>query len=457
MSLVRGNKTPAPTFSLCHTTARLPDGWRAAAQAWHDAADNPGDIEHILVTDEPINARPVFADTKFGVNRGRKCAVDGWNKSAELSTGRFIITLADDWFPCPHWDTEFLKAIPDLDGEHVLEVDTGGNPGLLTFSLLTRKYYERYGYLFWPQYLGMYADNEFTIVARRDGVVIDAKHLFCEHRHPLYGHGEMDATHKHQHRREAFEVGEEIYRRRLHHLGFAKEYVAPRQYSVAVCLPGESFKPEWVANVLKLTHYIAAEASVFPIPGYAPNPHIIRAGMSNEIKKIEPLPDLVLWIDHDNLVAPIHFARLYAVLKEHPEIDGVAGWCYWGQEDGPLNISCGVYDPSQAPSSGAPCLLGRHYFSEAELLNGPELREIDFTGFPCFLMRGETLKKAGKHPFAPIPDESFPYGFIPEDLAFCRRAKAAGCRFMVDRTVYVPHRKVQNLEPPEQQKKVLIA
>jgi len=446
MSLVRGKKPPAPTFSLCHTTARLPDGWRAAAQAWHDAADNPGDIEHVLVTDESISAAPIFADTKFGVNRGRKCAVDGWNKSAELSTGKFLITLADDWFPCPHWDTEFLKMIPDLDGEHVLEVDTGGNHGLLTFSLLTRAYYKKFGYLFWPEYLGMYADNEFTIVARRDGVVIDARHLFCEHRHPLYGHGEMDATHKHQHRREAFEIGEEIYRRRLHHLGFAKEYTPPRGYSIAMCLPGTNFGPDYLANTLALSHYIANEANVFPIPGWAPNPHIIREGMAHQVMQIDPLPDLVLWIDHDNLVAPIDFARLFAVLKEFPEIDGVAGWCYWGQEDGPLNISCGVYMDGQ-----------RHYLTEAELKNGPDQREIDFTGFPCFLIRGETLKKAGRHAFAPIADETFPYGFVPEDLAFCRRAKAAGCRFMVDKAVYVPHRKVQNLEPREKVKTVSVA
>lgn len=440
MEIFRKEKTPVPTFSLCHTTARLPDGWRAAAQAWHDAADNPGDIEHILVTDSPISAAPIFADTKFGVNHGRPCAVDGWNKSAELSTGKFLITLADDWFPCPHWDTEFLKLIPDLDGEYVLEVDTGGNPGLLTFSLLTRKYYQRTGYLFYPEYLGMYADNEFTIVARRDGVVIDAKHLFCEHRHPLYGYGEMDATHKHQHRREAFTVGEEIYRRRLFHLGFAQKYVPPRPYSIAVCLPGDNFRPEWVANTLKLVSYISQESNVFPIPGYAPNPHVVREGMARQILQIDPLPDLVLWIDHDNLVAPIHFARLFAVLKEFPEIDGAAGWCYWGHEDGPLNISCGVYDPTQSTA-------GRHYLTEAELKNGPEQREVDFTGFPCFLMRGETLKKAGRHPFAPILDDSFPFGFMPEDLAFCKRAKENGARFMVDKTVYVPHQKVQTLEP----------
>ena len=141
---LRRDVPPVPTFSLCHTTARLPDGWRKAAQDWRDKCDNPGDVEHILVTDEPFRPESLpFADTKLVVNKGRRCAVDGWNTSAAHSTGKFLITVADDWFPCEHWDTELLKRIPDLDGEYVVEIDAGGDPGLLTFSLLTRPYYNR--------------------------------------------------------------------------------------------------------------------------------------------------------------------------------------------------------------------------------------------------------------------------------------------------------------------------
>jgi len=441
VSFIPKKKSARPTFSLCHTTARLPDGWRAAAQAWNDAADNPGDIEHVLVTDDPDfvpypDSQPIFADTKIGVNRGRKCAVDGWNKSAELSTGRFLITLADDWFPCPHWDTEFLKMIPDLDGEYVLEVDTGGNHGLLTFSLLTRKYYQRYGYLFWPQYLGMYADNEFTIVARRDGVVIDARHLYCEHRHPLYGHGQMDETHKHQHRPEAFEVGEEIYRRRLVHLGFAKEYIPARKFLIAMCLPFEWVETAWVANMLKLSHYIASESNLVPIPGYSSNPHMTRMGMTQQVLAIEPLPDMVLWIDDDNLVSALNFARLFSILKQYPDIDGATGWCYRGHESENLMTSCGIFEDGK-----------RRFYTPEELSSGPEIKRVDFTGFPCFLMRGSALKKIGWQAFKPILDDSFPFGFRPEDIAFCDVAREAGLKFVVDRLTEVPHRKVQDLRP----------
>lgn len=211
-----------PTFSLCHASARLPDGWVPAALAWCNNADHPETVEHVVVTDEPLIApRAIFMQTLFRVNTGRRCAVDAWNKAADLSAGKVLITVADDWFPCLHWDTELLTVIPDLDGEYVVEVDTGGNPGLLTFSMLTRKYYERYGYIFYPEYLGMLADDDFTAVARRDGVVIDARHLFFQHKHPAYGTAEMDAVYEHQHRPIAFEVGERVFKRRQQE-GFTK-------------------------------------------------------------------------------------------------------------------------------------------------------------------------------------------------------------------------------------------
>jgi hypothetical protein len=425
-----------PTFSLCHSTARLKnDGWRPAAQEWFDKCDDPSRVEHILVTDDPsFTTAPVFTHTIFGVNRGRKCAVDGWNKSAELSTGKFLITVADDWFPCEHWDTELLKVIPDLEGEYMLEVDTGGNPGLLTFSMLTRKYYRRYGYLFYPEYLGMYADNEVTDVARRDGVVVDAKHLFFEHKHPLYGHGEMDEVHKHQHRSEAFAVGEEIYMRRRKLLGFDKEYIAPRRYTVAVCIPGNSWDMEWQGNFIQLMSYLKDNANVLPVLSYAPNPHITRTSMVDHIlEKIDPLPDFVLWIDRDNLVAPLHFAQLFESI-EKSKADLVAGWCWWGTG---RNVSCGSFDAQG----------NRHWWSGAQLMSGPDyLKPVEFTGFPCLLMRGETLKKIGLRPFVPIVDSKAPWGFWPEDLSFSIRAQAANLKMFVDRRVAVVHQKIQPLE-----------
>lgn len=223
-----------PLISLCHSTARLPIGWIAAVRDWFDKCDNPENVEHILVTDDP-HFRPdssmlPFKRFTLGLNRKRRCAVDGWNESARLSTGKFLISLSDDLFPPQGWDTQLLIMVPDLERQYVVNVNTGGDHSILTFSMLTRPYFDRltrdYGYqggLFYPEYRGMRADNEFTDLAIRDGVVVNARHLYFEHRHPHYGKADMDDTYRHQHADEAYSVGDRVYRRRRRELGLLND------------------------------------------------------------------------------------------------------------------------------------------------------------------------------------------------------------------------------------------
>jgi hypothetical protein len=203
-----------PLFSLCHPTLRFPEGWRKACQEWFDLADNPEDCEYILCTEQTVELQRSSVPWKHFKkvsNHGRNTAVSAWNTSAEVSIGKFIITVADDFSPCPHWDTELLKVIPNLDEQWVVEVATGGDDSILTHQMLTRAYYQRYGRLFYPEYWGMFADNDFTDVARRDGVVINARQLMFQHHHPLYGTGQWDKTYNWQNRTASYEHGRQIY------------------------------------------------------------------------------------------------------------------------------------------------------------------------------------------------------------------------------------------------------
>lgn len=183
-----------PTFSLCHSTARLPEGWRNAYRAWKDNCDDWSRVEYILGVD--LDDCPRLPDLepyriKLAINDQRHCAVDGWNwagKGASPDT-KVMITAADDMFPPPHWDTELLKVIPNLDGEYAIEVKSGTGPAddewmrVMLHSIITRKYYDRIGNFFCPQYFGLHADTDFTDMARFHGVVIDARHLTFQHMH----------------------------------------------------------------------------------------------------------------------------------------------------------------------------------------------------------------------------------------------------------------------------------
>ena len=191
--------------------------------AWAEACDNPAAVEYVFCVDDEDSSKTNFMPLDMGrfgsfvfcYNHGRRCAVDGWNTAAEHSSGQFLITVSDDYRPCSHWDTELLKVIPHLEGEYVLDVDNQDNSHpLLPFSFLTRRYYQKLGYLFYPEFFGMMADNDFTDVARADGVVVDARHLKFTHLHPHRGTALDDEVYRWQQRPEAWEAGNRVYNRR---------------------------------------------------------------------------------------------------------------------------------------------------------------------------------------------------------------------------------------------------
>jgi hypothetical protein len=181
---------PALHISLLHTTIR-PQKWVLACQAWYDCCDKPDRVEYVL-TPEKTDAEWFFAiPFKHHViewNNGRPCAVDGFNYAAKLSHGQVLVIVADDFFPPPHWDSQLLGVLGrKASKEAVVWVSTKGenDSRFITLPILTRKYYERYGYVLWPEYQSWYSDCEFTEVAQRDGVIIDArKTLNFDHRYP---------------------------------------------------------------------------------------------------------------------------------------------------------------------------------------------------------------------------------------------------------------------------------
>jgi len=446
-----------PQIAICHSTAR-PDGWQESWSAWQAKRSDPGLFyEYVLCMDarhaEHLPRLP-HEYHRTVVNYGRECCNVAHNVAASVTSAPLIVIGADDVFPCQDWDIKLLKAVQragkTLPGkfdelstdDFVIWVSTG-NPNdknLILIPILSRARFLRYGYAVWDEYPSVCADNDFSMMADRDGVIIDARDFIrFEHRHFTVTGEAPDEVYARQNAPELYRAGEEILARRIAE-GFPAKNVpisTTRKLTLAVCLPGETFRNEWVANWTQLFAYLLANTTVYPIPGYAPNPHITRASMMQSILAIEPLPDLVLWIDHDNLVSPSHFAQLLDSLMKHPEADGVTGWCWWGTEDN-LKISCGRFDKNGVAQ----------LYTEPELMRGKQdVKEIGFTGFPCFLMKGEALRKAGRRPFLPILSEEYPWGFAPEDIAFSKAARDRGCRFFVDRRVEVEHRKVQSLRP----------
>lgn len=213
-------------FSIVHASAR-PNGWRASCDDWMGNAVHPEQIEYLLCVDSGGPFENQYAPLLSTIwNHGHHCYVTAANAGAAASTGKILVMNSDDCFSFPGWDAALLSVIPDPEGEYVVEIsqltEASDIRRIMTLQILTRKRYERFGYVFYPEYESIYADCEFTDVARRNGVVVDARHLVFEHRHPTTCKAAWDDVYWRENNPERVAQGAALYERRKA-LGFPQE------------------------------------------------------------------------------------------------------------------------------------------------------------------------------------------------------------------------------------------
>ena len=72
----------------------------------------------------------------------------------------------------------------DTDG--VLWYHDGAQDRLNTLSILGKKYYERFNYIYHPDYISLWCDNEFTEVSIQLKRVYKSSKVIIEHQHPAW-------------------------------------------------------------------------------------------------------------------------------------------------------------------------------------------------------------------------------------------------------------------------------
>lgn len=474
-------------ISVVHPTARIappypsfPTGWVESVEAFAATCDHPEDVEYVLVVhctkwlsfwqnpylnhlrgkydlqNQRLEYLGVLGFEYLGVlgfgsfrivmNSDADTGVAQGNAGAAAASSNIIVGGMDDLFPPAHWDT-LIRGM--LEGQErlprVLHVSTGSpsDEDLFVPQIYTRERYLQLGYAGHPTYESMFCDNEFTEHARQDGIVIDAMHIRFEHRHPMLGTAELDSVYAGENRQQAYLDGQANfeYRKRL---GFPRESVAQhvtQAPTVAFALPGESFGVQYVFGLMKLLLTAVSKGiNIRPVQVYTSNVHCTRILLSELVLQMKPLPDVVLWIDDDNSLATEQFDLLMQDLQEHPELDGVVGWC-WCDHDGdpqrPFMMSCGRQSEDMVLMP----------FHPDDIASQAPLVGIDWSGFPVVLMRTRVLETLGARAFVPIVRDDVKFGFVSEDASFFWRARQAGLKFAVDLRVKVPHLKVRAIEP----------
>lgn len=167
-----------------------------AFQNWSKKADNWKNIEYILSVDTPDAGLymqefyPFWHAVRI-LHLPNNSAIEAINNAAQIATGDIFIVMSDD-FDCPeHWDTLLLEAL-EGKSDFIVKTQDGLQPTLITLPILDKVYYNRFGYVYHPDYLHLHSDEEMTIVGHMLGRVITLPLLF-PHNHYTTGKMQMDA------------------------------------------------------------------------------------------------------------------------------------------------------------------------------------------------------------------------------------------------------------------------
>ena len=156
-----------------------------------DESMNSSDVEDIFNT---------FKNVKviYGTSNSKIHAV---NRDIELVNDWDIVLLAsDDMTPkVKGYDNIIRNKMKEFysDTDGILWFNDGhmGNK-LNTLCILGKKYYDRFGYIYHPEYKSVWSDNEFMLVGNLLGKQTYFEQVIIEHEHPDWGYGSRDEIHQ---------------------------------------------------------------------------------------------------------------------------------------------------------------------------------------------------------------------------------------------------------------------
>jgi hypothetical protein len=199
-------------ITLLHATRGTPERAITTKKIWIARANHTDNIEHIFGIqaddDASLNA---FDGHSYAVSvpppDWASSSVANWNTAAALSTGEILVVIADDLTPPIGWD-EQLQKLPAGNLPWACYVpDTVRDDGLMCHPVLSRELYSRRGYIFHPDYYGVFCDNDFTVRTQLEATVLQVKGLKWTHDHPSNGSRPEDHIVRHQNSQTAYAYG----------------------------------------------------------------------------------------------------------------------------------------------------------------------------------------------------------------------------------------------------------
>lgn len=142
--------------------------------------------------------------------KDNRSAVDAINRAAEVASGDIFIVVSDDT-DCPeNWGVDLLKFVEGKT-DWIAKFPEGIQDWIITMPVMDRAYYNRFGYVYHPDYIHMFCDTELSCVADLTGRRITGSMVF-PHRH--YSTGAFAADEVSKKADATWVQGEELFLRR---------------------------------------------------------------------------------------------------------------------------------------------------------------------------------------------------------------------------------------------------
>lgn len=161
-------------ISIIHPSRGRPEKSYATIAQWSRHLVSFTDFEFIISLDDDDprleDYKRVYLKTDIILNKNRSC-VDAINNAAKCAHGDVLIVVSDDTASFPGWPRDLLK---ELEGksDYLLKTDDGIQDYIVTMTVMDRKYYERDGFIYHPDFKHQFADTYLTCLADIRGRLI---------------------------------------------------------------------------------------------------------------------------------------------------------------------------------------------------------------------------------------------------------------------------------------------
>jgi hypothetical protein len=272
------------------------------------------DVLYTVITDDddPTNTLPreQADNATTWVTGGRSISkIHACNRNTFETSWDILVLISDDQWPVAQgWDDIIASHMPEHLDACLHFNDGNRGKELNTLPIMGRKRYDKFGYIYHPSYVSLWADNEYTEVHKP--IYIDQ--VIIEHRHPAY-HSNVKADAL----LNATESWNEVDRMNYLNRAWEKFPTTFPKLTIAICtIPGREMDltrlqyglaPQIHSDVQLLIHRSAA----------------ITTGAKRQELLNRALGEYVCFIDDDDLVAHNYVDRILTALHKNPLTDAV--------------------------------------------------------------------------------------------------------------------------------------